>query len=82
MPYSKRPGNRGRHPRGCMCAGCTNRRLGKPTGHAEFLHRKEMGRRHPEDCECDECKLVRSLLDQVDESSDEDTPGEVTPDEK
>ena len=76
MPYSKRSGNRGRHPRGCMCAGCTNRRQGKPTGHAEFLQRKEIGRRHPADCECDNCKLVRSLLDQVDDSSEDDFPDE------
>ena len=57
-----------------MCAGCTNRRLGKPTGHAEFLQSKEIGRRHPADCECDQFKLVRSLLDQVDDSPEEDSP--------
>ena len=55
--------------------GCTNRRLGKPTGHAEFLRRKEMGRRHPEDCECADCKLVRTLLDQVDDAPEDGDGG-------
>ena len=41
MPYSKRPGNRGRHPRGCMCAGCTNRRMGNPTGVSVAFPRDE-----------------------------------------